>query len=83
MHKDMMGLMVETIVNAAGNYAARHAEMYGSPIGHDYVFGPALADILRGARTLLNGECGRLDCGNMDARILRVAQEAELNEEEV
>lgn len=51
-------------------YAAQHYARYQSPIGSDYVLGPAWRNIGLGIRALLNGECGRLDCGTLDAFIV-------------
>lgn len=39
---------------------------YGVSIADDYVLGPAWAEIGKSLRTLLNGDCGRLDCGTID-----------------
>jgi hypothetical protein len=51
-------------------YADSHQERYGSGIGQDGVLGPEWAAIGRALRGLLNGECGRLDCGTVDGIIL-------------
>lgn len=51
-------------------YAEMHMARYESEIGHDYVLGPAWADIGQSLLTLLNGETGRLDCGTLD-RVIR------------
>lgn len=48
-------------------YAAAHAERFDSPIGDDYVLGPAWAQWGASLRTLLNGETGELDCGTLDS----------------
>ena len=48
------------------NYAETHAARYESSIGDDSVLGPAWAQVGVAIRTLLNGDCGRLDCGTID-----------------
>lgn len=61
--------------NALQAHASAHHALYGSHIGEDGVLGEHWADMLRGLRGLLNGECGRLDCGTVDAAILQLAAE--------
>ena len=43
-----------------------YSEDYDDPIGNDGVLGPCWVDMARGVLGLLNGECGRLDCGTVD-----------------
>lgn len=50
-------------------YADQHRAHYGSGIGADGVLGPQWMAIGEAIRGLLNGECGRLDCGTLDAFI--------------
>lgn len=50
-------------------YAERHQKQYESPIGDDGVLGVEWAHIGRGILGLLNGDCGRLDCGTLDTII--------------
>ena len=45
-------------------------------LAHDYVLGPAWSRIWVGARGLLNGECGRLDCGTIDGLLGELAYAA-------
>ena len=40
--------------------------MHGSPIGEDGVLGEYWAEWGKALRGLLNGDCGRLDCGSLD-----------------
>lgn len=61
---------VVDLLKAAANYADLHRHNHGSRIGEDYVLGPPWAQILVSVRALLNGECGRLDCGTLDSLIL-------------
>lgn len=56
-----------TMLTALARYAAAHKHRYESDILADGVLGPAWADILKGFRTLLNGETGRFDAGALDA----------------
>jgi hypothetical protein len=65
------------------NYAEAHKARYESPIGEDGVLGAEWTRIARGIRGLLNGECGRLDCGTLDGFILRTARENGVEEEEL
>jgi hypothetical protein len=47
-------------------YADAHHRTYESPIGDDGVLGDAWESALRSLVALLNGETGRLDCGDVD-----------------
>jgi hypothetical protein len=47
-------------------YARAHEVRFHSGIGDDGVLGPAWAQWGVALRTLLNGDCGRLDCGTLD-----------------
>ncbi len=51
-------------------YADVHASRYESPIGDDGVLGAHWQEIGNSIRALLNGECGRLDCGTIDGFIV-------------
>lgn len=57
------------------DYALRHKINYSSLIGDDGMLGPAWEEIGDALRTLLNGECGRLDCGTVDGFILHTMRE--------
>jgi hypothetical protein len=63
-------------------YCNMHSSEYESPVGEDYVLGPAIADILVAIRTLLNGEIGRLDAGTIDKWCLEMARYHSLDEHE-
>jgi hypothetical protein len=52
------------------DYAREHAARYKSPIGDDVVLGKAWLAWGEALCELLNGDCGRLDCGTLDT-ILR------------
>ncbi|MGE3279717.1 MAG: hypothetical protein AB7H90_03335 [Alphaproteobacteria bacterium] len=50
-------------------YAEAHRKRFESPIGEDYVLGPAWARWGFALHELLNGETGRLDCGTLSSII--------------
>lgn len=54
------------LLRGLAQYADDHESRYGSPLGQDYVLGAAWETALRSAVALLNGETGRLDCGDVD-----------------
>jgi hypothetical protein len=70
------GECVITLIHAAAHYADQHQARYESKIGDDGVLGPHWESIVRGIMGLLNGDCGRLDCGTLD-KLLRDMLEAE------
>jgi hypothetical protein len=51
-------------------YADSHHQQYGSRLADDYILGVSWRRCLSGVRELLNGETGRLDCGDVDRAIL-------------
>lgn len=57
------------------DYADRHKARFESGIGDDYVLGPHWAAIGADLRQLLNGDCGRFDCGTLDGLILGVLKD--------
>lgn len=65
------------------DYAGQHARSYSSLIGEDGVIGEHWKDWGLAIRGLLNGVCGRLDCGTVDGFILRVLQEHGINTDEL
>lgn len=70
------------ILDELKTYAAAHRELYGSPIGEDYVLGMHwlnMADALVG---LLNGETGAIDCGAFDGEVRGLAREQGFTEQE-
>lgn len=58
------------MIEAAALYADRHQARFESKVGEDGVLGPSWAEIVNSIRNLLNGECGRLDCGTLDGLLL-------------
>jgi hypothetical protein len=71
------------LVTALADYSDAHRERFESSMGDDGFLGPAWLDILKGTRTLLNGETGRLDCGTVDSMLVRMAEAAGYEEEEL
>jgi len=51
------------------DYACVHQARYDSKIGDDGILGAAWFKWGEALRTLLNGDCGRLDCGTLDSII--------------
>lgn len=58
-----------SLVSGLAEYADAHRKAYDSGIAEDHVIGDAWRDIAKGVLELLNGECGRLDCGTLDSSI--------------
>lgn len=56
-------------------YAVLHELRFESMIGEDYILGPAWTNIGSALRTLLNGECGSLDCGTLDHFVTQTMRE--------
>ena len=61
---------------ALSQYADEHERAYASKIGEDGVLSPAWLDMLKGFRTLLNGDLGRFDGGTLDGCCFDMAQAA-------
>jgi len=57
------------MVRAWQLYGARHMARNGAGLSADAFLGPEWARIGAALRELLNGDCGRLDCGTVDALI--------------
>lgn len=64
---------IRNLTDVIGRYADYHAARYESPIGEDNILGPAWLQLIKSARTLLNGECGNLDCGTVDNLLVSMA----------
>ncbi len=54
------------MLRALAQYADDHESRFGAPIAADQYLGPAWEQALRSLVALLNGETGRLDCGDVD-----------------
>lgn len=62
------------MINAIDQYCKNHAKQYGSDLWDDGVLCDGLEQLLLGLRVLLNGNCGRLDCGTIDHWICDLIQ---------
>lgn len=63
-------------------YGLQYGDRYdGCAIGDDCILGDAWFDLARAYLTLLNGECGRLDCGTLDGEVRRWATKFGFKEE--
>lgn len=71
------------LVNSLMTYMFEHELRYGSLIAEDYVLGPQFLKAAKAVRQLLNGETGRLDCGEIDSTIRRMLFSAGFSEDEV
>lgn len=71
------------LINSLTTYMFEHESRYGSLIAEDYVLGPQFLKAAKAVRKLLNGETGRLDCGEMDSTIRRMLFSAGFSEQEV
>jgi hypothetical protein len=74
---------IVSMLRAWKHYADMHQEHWQSPIGEDYVLGPAWVQIGQGIRELLNGDCGRLDCGSLDSMIINSMDKAGIDTSEL
>lgn len=69
---EAIGVLIQAWALYARGYGLVHE---GSTLGDDYVLGAAWVDAGKALRTLLNGVCGRLDCGILDGFILDTMRE--------
>jgi hypothetical protein len=67
-HEGFESAMVQ-MLRGWTEYAETVKAKYDSLIGNDYVLGPEWEAIGKGIEGLLNGECGRIDCGTIDGYI--------------
>lgn len=76
------GEIIAPLIEAWARYAEGYRYQFPeSKLGDDYVLGEAWKQIGCELRTLLNGPCGRLDCGTLDAFILDTMNEAGIDTE--
>lgn len=68
------------MVNAAADYADQHEAKFETKIGDDGVLGPHWQAIVNGIRGLLDGECGRLDCGTVNSLLCEMLRREEFEE---
>lgn len=76
-HDSAIGQMLR----ALAQYADDHHVRFERPIGHDYVLGQYWLQMLRGVRGLLNGETGRMYCGDVDHAIMAMFKAADFTGE--
>ncbi len=74
---------VALLLNGLLAYADAHMSEFDTPIGSDGVLGERWHSIASGLLGLLDGECGRLDCGTIDATIRDVAAEHGFDKEQL
>lgn len=56
--------------NGLLQYGQQYSQRYeGCELGKDGVLGQGWLDMARGYLALLNGECGRFDCGTLDGEL--------------
>ncbi len=66
---------ISEMIRGLARYADDHEARFGAPLGQDCILGAAWEEMLKGLVTLLNGETGRLDCGDVD-RLARALHRA-------
>lgn len=64
---------LETMFSAWASYAGTHKRMYDTDLAEDYVLGPQWVEMGRCLIGLLNGVTGKIDCGNFDRNVRKVA----------
>ena len=72
-----------TMLAGLTQYCIAYKAAFNSEVGTDYVLGPAVLDIAKGLRMLLNGPTGSADCGKIDAMILAMLRSADFTEEDL
>ena len=77
------GDAVAEIMWALAKYHQEHRDEYDSTIAEDGVLGPAFLDILKGARSLLNGELGPHDAGTLDSALVAIGRAAGFEDKEI
>jgi hypothetical protein len=65
---------VVNLLKAAAVYADNHRKRFESGVGEDGFLGQHWVGIVKAVRVLLNGDCGRLDCGTLDKLILEMLE---------
>lgn len=66
---------IVNMIKSAAEYADKHQERFESKIGDDGVLGDHWEAIIKATRGLLNGECGRIDCGTADGLLCAMLTE--------
>lgn len=60
------------LLDGVEEYRFRYNLRFESHVEDDGVLGDGLAEIVKGIRTLLNGEIGRLDAGTIDGYLVNI-----------
>ena len=71
------------LLKVLDTYEREHSSRYDSAIANDYILGAAWLEIAKSARTLLNGELGRLDAGTLDGILLDMIVTAGFSESDL
>jgi hypothetical protein len=71
------------LLKVLDTYERNHVTRYDSAIANDYALGAAWLEIAKSARTLLNGELGRLDAGTLDGILLDMIVTAGFSESDL
>jgi len=74
---------IVNLLTVLDSYDRQHVTRFGSAVANDYILGAAWLEIAKAARTLLNGDLGRLDAGSLDKTILDLVETAGFSEEEL
>lgn len=71
------------LIRAWLDYADEHARHFESGIGEDGFLGKEWAAIGAAIRGLLNGDCGRLDCGTLDGILYNTLKDEGFNPDDL
>lgn len=74
---------IVNVLTVLDSYDRQHVTRFGSGLARDYVLGAAWLEIAKAARTLLNGDLGRLDGGSLDKILLDLIRTAGFDENEL
>ena len=80
---DAVEAPIVNLLKVLDTYDRQHVTQFGSAVANDYVLGAAWLEIARAARTLLNGDLGRLDGGSLDKILLDLIRTAGFDENEL
>lgn len=72
-----------TMLAGLTQYCTAYKADLESEVGNDYVLGPAVLDIAKGMRELLNGPTGSADCGKIDAMIVSLLRSVGFSEDKI
>ena len=75
------GAPFRKMLEAWEQMAVEHRRMYDLSIGNDGYVGPIWEDMARSLRSLLSADIGGFDCGSLDANILRILADNDIDTE--